>query len=268
MSRRRGPREGEGGGGLTAAYEGPEVLTELLRRAGSARNADEVAAAFSRAQEAGEARADVIPTFFDAEPHFDSPDDARRLYGNLFGLWARVAAGHGAADDAPAALPEAANEPVAPPTLPERGGLRGSILTREAVESVWKFLAAATPREVQRRRDRFPNVQPDLSAWLEALPLPDTASVAAADLAFEAWAMFDQAFGDRLAIVEYRELRAREAEPPPLEQSQPALAAYVAEQLDNLADEDPTFGAADRAQVERVLAALAAALGEAVREGE
>ena len=65
--------------------------------------------------------------------------------------------------------------------------------------------------------------------------------------------MFDQAFGERLGAVEYRELRALEKEPPPLEASQPALAAYVAEQLDMLADEDPELtpeacapGGADR----------------------
>ncbi len=86
------------------------------------------------------------------------------------------------------------------------------------------------------------------------------------DLAFETWAMFDQAFGDRLAAVDYRDLRELEREPPPLQETQPALAAYVAEQLDNLADEDPGFGLAERAQVERVIAAATAALADAVRQ--
>jgi hypothetical protein len=40
----------------------------------------------------------------------------------------------------------------------------------------------------------------------------------------------------------------------------------VTEQLDNLADEDPAFGAEERAQVERVLAAVAASLTYAVHQ--
>ncbi len=58
----------------------------------------------------------------------------------------------------------------------------------------------------------------------------------------------------------------RQREPPSLEETQPALAAYVAEQLDNLADEDRAFGLEERAQVERALAAATAALGDAVRQ--
>ena len=77
--------------------------------------------------------------------------------------------------------------------------------------------------------------------------------------------MFDQAFGDRLDAVDFRSLRALEEEPPPVEGGQPAVAAYVAEQLDNLGVEDAAFGAAERAQVERTIAAVIAALGQALR---
>ncbi len=78
--------------------------------------------------------------------------------------------------------------------------------------------------------------------------------------------MFDQAFGDRLGVVEFATLSDLEKEPPPAEESQPAVAAYAAEQLDLLGDEDPAFGEGERAQVERTLAAAAAALSQAVRE--
>ncbi len=264
MTRRRGPG-GKGGGpagGLAHVYEGPEVLGELLRRAGSTHAAEDVAAIFRRAHEAGEPRSAVIPTLFPAEPRFDSPDAARRLYGNLLGLWDRISAGLGAHDDAPDVVPE----PAEPPPLPERGAADDDVLDAELVDAVWRHLAAAAPREVQRRRDRFANAQPDILAWLEATPLPDSGGLAAMDLAFEAWAMFDQAFGDRLGSVDYRDLRELEREPPALEERQPAFAAYVAEQLDNLADEDAAFGPAERAQVERVLAAVAASLGDAVRQ--
>jgi hypothetical protein len=262
MSRRRGG--GDPAAGITPVYEGPEVVTELLRRAGSPHDAEEVAGAFRRAQAAGEGRADAIPALFPEEPHFPSPDDARRLYGNLFGLWARVAAGRGAQDDAPAAVPPAPAEPPQP--LPERGSEPGDVLSAEMVEAVWKSLVDLSPRELQRRRDRFTNDQPDLVAWLESTPLPEPGGLAAQDLAFEAWAMFDHAFGDRLGAVAFRDLRALEQEPPPLSEIQPALAAYAGEQLDALADEDAAFDPAARAQVERAVAAMGAALTAAVVE--
>ena len=242
-------------------YEGPEVLTSLLERAGSPHDAEEVAGEFSRALAAREPRSAVIPGLFPEEPRFDSPDAARRLYGNLFGLWARLAAGLGPHDDAPEVTPE----PPPPPPLTSRGTSSGDVVPPDVVEAVWRNLAAAPPRETQRRRDRFQNVQPDLAAWLDAAPLPEPGALAALDLAFELWAMFDQAFGDRLAAVDFRALKGLEAEPPPPEDAQPAVATYVAEQLDNLADEDAAFGAPERAQVERTIATVVAALGRAVR---
>ncbi|MCK7482748.1 MAG: hypothetical protein M0C28_40725 [Candidatus Moduliflexus flocculans] len=122
------------------------------------------------------------------------------------------------------------------------------------------------PREVARRRDRYVNVQPDLAAWLDDVPLPEAGALAATDLTFEAWAMFDQAFGERLGAVEWKELRALWKEPPPTEATQPALAAYAAEALDTLEDEDDAFDEAARARVERVVATVVAALTAAIRE--
>ncbi len=262
MKGRRGGKAREAPAGIVPAYEGPEVLTALLERAGSPHDAEEVAAVFARAHASGEPRSAVIPGLFPEEPHFDSPDAARRLYGNLFGLWARVSAGLGPHDDAPDVVPE----PPPPPPLPERGSIAGDTVPGEIVEATWRNLAAASPREVQRRRDRFANVQPDVAAWLEATPLPSAGALAATDLVFETWAMFDQAFGERLDAVEYKLLRELDKEPPVLEETQPAIAAYVEEQLDNLADEDPGFGEEERAQVEKVLAAIAMAFTDSVRQ--
>jgi hypothetical protein len=267
VSRRRGStakgrRGGDAPAGIAPVYEGPEVLTALLEKSGSPHDAAAVADVFARAQAAGETRAAVIPALFPEEPRFESPDAARRLYANLFGLWARIAAGLGPHDDAPEVAPE---PPPAP--LPVRGASPGDVVPSDVVDAVWRHLAAAPPREVQRRRDRFQNVQPDLTAWLDAAPLPESGALAALDLVFELWAMFDQAFGERLGAVDFQALRGLEQEPPPPEESQPAVAAYVAEQLDNLADEDAAFGEAERAQVERTVAAAVAALGGAVRGG-
>jgi len=248
--------------GITPIYEGPEVLAALLAKAGSALDVDEVAARFTAAHASGEQRAAVIPSLFEEEPHFAGPDDARRLYGNLFGLWGRIAEGRGPHDDAP----ELVDEPPEPPALPERGSVGGSSPPADVVDGMWRQLAAASQRDVQRLRDRFANTQPELGAWLDDLPLSDATAAAVLDLSFETWAMFDQAFGERLGIAEWAELRSLEREPPPVEADHPALAAYVSEQLDNLSDEDPNFGAAERAQVERALGAVTAALSAAVRE--
>jgi len=136
----------------------------------------------------------------------------------------------------------------------------------DVIEEVWKDLAATAPRELARRRDRYMNVQPDLYAWLDDVPLPEAGALAATDLVFELWAMFDQAFGERLDAVAWKALGARWKEPPPPEATQPALAAYVAEALDTLAVEDQAFDEAARAQVERVAATVIATLADTLRE--
>lgn len=248
-------------------YEGPEELSAQLARAGSPHDAEAAAARFREAQRLGEERSDVIPGLFEDEPRFASPEEARRLYGNLFALWDRVAHGLSISRQEPA-------EEVAPPApapapeLPHRGAAPGAILPAPLVDAVWRHLDGLTDRERQRLRDRFDGAQPSLSAWLDALALPDSAALAVHDLAFEAWAMFDVAFGDRVGAVPFQTLRALHAEPPPLEATQPALASYVAEALDLVAAEDAGFGAAARAQAERALAALGAAFTEALADEE
>ena len=258
MASRRGKKERPEP--QAAGYEGPEVLTALLARAGSPHGAEEVAEHFRAACAAGEPRGDVIPSLFPEEPRFETPDAAHRLYANLFGLWERVAAGLGVDADEPVA----AEPPPAPP--PERGSVDGRVLPPPFVEVAWRWLAALPERETSRLRDRFQNLQPDIDAWLGEVELPEAGGLAAHDLVFEAWVMFDRAFEERLGDVDWKDLRELEAEPPALESVQPALAGYVAEQLDNLQDEEPDFGAPERAQVERVIAAAGAALTRVVAE--
>lgn len=262
------------GSGVPQVYEGPVVLSALLERAGSPYRADEVAERFRLAQANGHERSDSIPTVFPAEPRFASPEEARRLYSNLFGLWNRVAAGLSVADDAPApgavasgpGLAQVERPAGAALPLPERGSAAGREIAADLVEAVWKHLDALEEREQRRLRHRFESAQPDLVAWLDARPLAEAAAIAAQDLVFEAWAMFDVAFGDRVAAVPFSELRAFADEPPALEAVQPALAAYVGEVLDLLSEEDESFTAAERAQVERVMATVAAALAGGLEE--
>src|SRR5512144_980203 len=162
--------------GIPRVYEGPAVLSELLQRAGSPYPADEVAKRFRRAQAEGAERSEAIPSLFPSEPRFGSPDEARRLYANLFGLWARVAAGLSANDDRPVpgpgpktqrdGVPEesAAPAPQAdePARLPARGSVGGGQLPSEVVEAVWKHLDALSEREQRRLHHRFESAQPDL----------------------------------------------------------------------------------------------------------
>jgi hypothetical protein len=248
---------------FAAGYEGPEVLSALLARAGSPHDAEGTADRFRVAHAAGEPRNDVIPGLFPEEPRFEAPEDARRLYANLFGLWERVKAGLDASADEPAAVTP---EPTPPPLPLARGSLLGRVLTPGFVEGAWRWLEALPEREARRLRDRYANTQPDLAAWLDEVELPETGELAARDLVFEAWAMIDRAFGDRLSALDWKELRELEQEPPVLETAQPALAAYAAEQLDILEDEDPAFGPPERAQVERVLATVGTAFTRAVAE--
>jgi hypothetical protein len=132
------------------------------------------------------------------------------------------------------------------------------------VEAVWKHLDALSDREQQRLRDRFEGAQPNVSAWLGAVPLPESGVAAAHDLAFESWAMFDVAFGDRVGTVAFQTLRATHPEPRPLDATQPALAAYVREALDLVSEEDAAFTLAARAEVERVIATLAQGFTDAL----
>jgi hypothetical protein len=257
MSRRR---DGRGESEVPAHYEGPEVLSALLARAGSPHTSVEVEQHFAEAIAAGEPRSDVIPALFPEEPRFATPEDARRLYSNLFGLWERVESGVAGTDDAPEVV-----EPQPTPP-PDRGSVDGRELTPEFVEQAWRWLAALPEREEARLRDRFANGQPDLWEWLSQADLPDVALGVASELALEAWAMMERAFDERLGGVDWKEIEELESEPPPMETTQPALGAYVAEQLDNLADDDPAFGPAERAVVERVLAAFVAALTRVVAE--
>jgi hypothetical protein len=260
MVRRPKRAEVRTSGGLPEVYEGPEVLSVLLQQAGCTLSAEEVAERFRTAQASRVARNESIPALFEQEPHFASPEEPRRLYGNLFALWDRVAAGLSAEEDAPESASALPPTRAAAPPLPPRGATAGEELPPELVEAVWKHLAALDERERQRLRDRFENAQPNVVAWLDAVPLPESGAAVAQDLAFETWAMFDVAFGDRVGAVPFQELRASQAEPACLESSQHALAAYAAEALDLAQEEDPAFGAADRAQVERVVATVAGCL--------
>lgn len=266
MARR--PKRGERASETTIPHlhEGPEVLSVLLARAGSRYGAEDVIQLFRKARAAGQEASDVIPTLFEREPRVGSPDEAKRLYGNLFGCWDEAQA-----DEDPA---ERSSDPPEPEqaaverALPPRGEARGSSLTLWIVESVWKHLDSISDGDRKRLRHRFENAQPDLVAWLDSITLTETGALAVHDLAFEIWAMFDVAFGDRLGTASFRDLQSLEAEPPPIEAVQPALLDYVEEVLDLAVEDAPGFDIAQRAQTERAVSTLAAVLTAAVEPEE
>ena len=213
----------------------------------------------------------MVPTLFEREPRFESPEEAKRLYGNLFGLWdeaqSEVLQAEEDAAELPTPTPVPAEVMVEQP-LPPRGEARGSSLTLSIVEAVWKHLDSISDGDRKRLRHRFENAQPDLVAWLDSITLTETGALAVHDLAFEIWAMFDVAFGDRLGAVSFRELQSLEAEPPPIEALQPALIDYVEEVLDLAVEDAPGFDIAQKAQTERAVSTLAAVLTAAVEPEE
>ncbi|HET7753464.1 MAG TPA: hypothetical protein VFK85_06115 [Anaeromyxobacteraceae bacterium] len=247
--------------GIPAEYEGPEVLDALLSRAGCPLGTADVEERFREAIAAGLERSDAVPALFEEEPRFGSPDEARRLYANLFGLWSRVRSGGGKGAETPAPV---RGQEEAAQSVPERGSTTGREVPRDVVEIVWRHLDALPERDRRRARHRFETAQPDLAAWVDALPLPDVGAVAASDLVFECWAMLDTAFGDRLGPASWSDIRELASEPPPLEHEQRALASYVAEVLDLVAAEEPGFGPPERAQVERAMATAIAAMDRAL----
>jgi hypothetical protein len=74
-------------------FEGAQVLDGLLQLAGASHDTLTVLAHMRQAHAEGRASQEVIPSLFEHEPRFESPDLARRLFQNLLGLWDLVQEG-------------------------------------------------------------------------------------------------------------------------------------------------------------------------------
>lgn len=232
---------------LPRRYEGQAVLAQLMASVGSVLSPDDVKDLFVQAQKAGERPAQIFPELFDGEPHFGSPEEARRLYGNLFGLWDRLAAGKPpeprGADDA------AAPPPPAPPPAP----IEGSELSDAFVEEGFAAITTLPPREARRLRDRFDQRESELLEVIRLLGVAPAAEEAAGDLAFELWLLCTWAFAERVGRTTFASLRS--AKPAG---TQPALQRYISEWLSEAElEEDGALLPADRARIEPVLLAAA-----------
>jgi hypothetical protein len=232
---------------LPRHYEGQAVLAELMAGVGSVLSPEDVKSLFSQAQQVGELPAQIFPELFDGEPRFASPEQAARLYGNLFGLWDRLAAGK---PPEPRGLDD---RPAPPPPAPPPEPIVGSEILDAFVERGFLALTTLPPKESRRLRDRFEQRESELLEVLGLLGVAPGAEDAARDVAFELWLLTTWAFGERAGRTTFASLRG--AVPTG---NQPALQRYIAEWLSEaeLDEEDPLLPA-DRAKVEPVLASAA-----------
>lgn len=230
-------------------FDGPEALESLLKLAGCALPAEEVAARFKASQESGQPRSAAIPGLFSGEPHFPDPALARRLYENLFGLWELVESGGATARPAPVPAP-------APRATPEPPGPFVGVPDEAWVESAWRYLDGMDERSQRRLEHGFDNRQDGLRTFLEQVELSDAGYPQAHTLLFELWAMLETGWPPGLfPLTPEAPVRADVAAIPP------ALMAYVEEALFLAAQEESEPLSADeakrvRAAVERGLAAL------------
>jgi hypothetical protein len=244
------------GGELERHFEGRAVLDELLGLAGSRYDTEGALVAVRLGQQEGHAPGEVFPALFDGEPRFPSPEVARRLYGNLFGLWDLVRQGGSVPlEEAPpreARPPKRERTPPPPPF-----GAEGP--DEAFVEQAWRHL-----EDDERSRTRllhaFDNRQDALLQALDEAGLTDEGYGVARFLLFELYAFLELGRPDRPPP---RVLpRVLEADPPPgAAPLPPALVAYAEEALfEAEQDEEAPLSAEEaprvRTLVMRGLAAL------------
>lgn len=246
----KGPERGEevSSSMVPRIFEGLEVVDRLLLKAGAGVDGRGAAERFVTAIEEGKHPSEVIPGLFPNEPRFGGPEEALRLYGNLFGIWDRMAVG-----DPPASLEAmilrpslngaGAEEEPEPPAalaveaLPLQGSIEGRQVPYEVVEGIWQLLASLAPRERTRRQDRYANLQSELSEWARlAEGLSGVGQEILEYLCFELAEMFDHAFGRRFGAVSWKALE--EATPGDADRLQPYAADYLSESLEEAEDED------------------------------
>jgi hypothetical protein len=230
---------------LPRKYEGPGVLGELLTASGCELTVDEVVEEFQAAVEEGSTAPDVIPLLWELEPAFGSPDQARRTFSNLFGLWDAVAA-DAVADLVP--LGDLIEDPAAP-------------LSPRFVDAAWRRLDDLDGKDWRRARDQFDNVQAELGTFVfEALRDADpVAQEVAMDQAFETWWILREARGS-VPRPDRATLRAA-LEAEDAAEAEPALGVAATTALwEQVADDEHPLPEGDVATVERVLRAVRCAL--------
>ncbi len=198
---------------LERRFEGPEILNDLLRKSGSEHTVDDLRFEFEAALEEGTAPGEVIALLWDDEPHFDSPEMARRTFMNLFGLYDSIAAETGVFDLNP-------DE--------EEDDHRG--LSTLQVESLWNRLEDLPSRDQKRTYNRFDNQCADILAFLYDVlkPQGDLAIETASELAFESWFILSEGYKKPLSLPGIGLLSKLHKTPcEMIEEPEPAIAALV-----------------------------------------
>jgi hypothetical protein len=171
-------------------FEGAEILDGLLELAGSALDSNEVLARLVAGHEAGVAADALIPTLFDGEPRFPSPEVARRLYQNLLGLWDLVRSGRKVELEPTARPPRPKKEkPTPPPPFDPQAGP-----SAQFVEAAWRYLEElpeGDPRALERLTHVFENRHDALVQWLDEAELPEPEYQTLRYLLFELSAMLE-----------------------------------------------------------------------------
>jgi hypothetical protein len=204
--------------GFAPRFEGREALEALLSVAGCPLDAAGVLDRFSQAIREGKERSQVIPELFPSEPRFPDPEAARRLYQNLFGLWALVTEGKPVHLDRPAPAPPRPQMPRPDPF--------GQAPDDAWVDSAWRHLESLDERSVVRLEHAFENRQDGLLVHLDEADLTDQAYPQVRALLFELWVMLEVGWPSGLAGVTAEALAAVSVPEIP-----EALRRYVDEAL-------------------------------------
>lgn len=220
-------------------YEGEAILAPLLQSLGARMDVAGLKEAIRAAQERGEAAAGLFPTLFEKPPRFGSPEQAVRLWGNLFGLWDRIASG-GPVEPASPQPRAAAEEQSAPEPSPRPEPLGDGPLTDAFVQAAWRHLGGLPERELEKLSHRFDNTQSELAELVQFEAGESNAAIDTADtLAFEIWAILGMARPDgALRSVSVEEFHQARASSDPID---PALDRYLTEIIGEaeLSDEEP-----------------------------
>jgi hypothetical protein len=203
-------------------FEGAPVLDGLLELAGSPHDSLTVLAHMRAAHAEGRTSQEVIPSLFEREPRFGSPELARRLFQNLLGLWDLVEEGKPVRLEEGPRPPRPKKEKVEPPP-PFAPGEPDSAF----VEAAWRYLEDDDKART-RLNDAFENKQDALLGALDAAGLTDEGYAAARHLLFELHAMLELGWPAGVASVAPKAMEdvGTEALPVP-----GALAAYADEAL-------------------------------------
>jgi hypothetical protein len=203
-------------------FEGAQVLDGLLDLAGTPHDSLTVLAHMRQAHAEGRPPSEVIPSLFEREPRFESPELARRFFQNLLGLWDLVEEGKPVRLEDGPRPPRPKKQKVEPPAVFAPGEPDAAF-----VEAAWRYLEDDEKARA-RLHDAFENRQDALLGELDAAGLTDEGYAVARHLLFELHAMLELGWPQGVTSVPPEALRGTGTELPPVPM---AIAAYADEAL-------------------------------------